>query len=171
MPAAGPSRNQPAPTAQKPVNPILDDDLPRSHAGLGKYVVKCFLYLLGAYTRLRSVYSVIDIVSCITLDSLAIPGKESWTQFPWRTMHTVFGNHGITIHNWPEGVPWPPINVEDLDDVIYRKSEDAEVPKGRIPRTVLQLSKIDLHFLAKAIRDPDYPLHFKVYTDGLITGT
>ena len=67
VPKAGPSRDQPAPIAQTRVNPILDDDFPRSHVGLGKYVVKCFFYLLSAYTQLPYVYSVTDDDPSITL--------------------------------------------------------------------------------------------------------
>ena len=172
VPAAGPSRNQPAPTTQKLDNLILSDDFPRSHSALGKYIVKCFFYLLSAYTKPRRyIDSVTDIDPFITLDSLAIPGKESWTQFPWKTMHSVFGNHSIHVHNWPEGVPFPAIKVQNIEDVIYGKSEDAKAENGQNVRSVVQLPLLDLYLLAKALRDKDYPLHFKVYTDGLATGT
>ena len=83
----------------------------------------------------------------------------------------MFGGHSINIHNWPEGVPFPPINVEDLDDKILGKSQGAEAKTVWNQRTVLQLPSLDLLLLAKALHDPDYPLHFKIYTDGLATGT
>lgn len=85
-------------------------------------------------------------------------------------MHTIFGKASIGVHNWPEGVPFPPINVEDLEERILGRAEDADTVT-RTSRSVTQLSRMNLYFLAKAIRNEEHPLHFRVYTDGLATGT
>ena len=171
VPAAGSSSNQPQPIAQQLVNPIFACEMPSSHVELGQYVTRCFLYLLGAFAQPRYVQPVTDSDSSVILERLGVPGVPRRRNVPWKTMHTVLGKASINVHNWPEGVPFPPINVEDLEEKILGKSEDAGDENVRNTRSLTQLSKIDLFLLAKAIRCEVHPLHFRVYTDGLPTGT
>ena len=104
------------------------------------------------------------------IDTLSIPGVTTWTTLPWKRMHKIFGKHSINIHHWPEGVPFPPINVEDLEGKLRGKSKNAPERKPRTDKSVRGLSRDYLFLLALAIRNEDYPLHFEVYTDGLPTG-
>ena len=171
MPAAGPSSNQPAPIAQQPVNPIWACDMPESHAELGQYVTKCFFYLMGVYAEPRYVQLAADSDTSVILEMLAIPNLTRRRGFPWKTMHIAFGKANVNVHNWPEGVPFPPINVEDVEEKMRGKSGSTKEEKGQGVRCVAQLPKLELYFLAKAIRNEEYPLHFQVYTDGLPTGT
>ena len=85
-------------------------------------------------------------------------------------MHKAFGKHNINVHNWPESVLFPPINVEDLEGKLRGKPKKAPQGKVRTDKSVRGLMRDDLYLLALAIRSKDYPLHFKVYTDGLSTG-
>lgn len=104
------------------------------------------------------------------IDELAIPGVTSWTSFPWRSMHTVFGNNSIKIRNWPEGVSLPPINVEDLEKEILGKPKD--VPKDGVAnvKSIRSLPRTELYLLALALRNKKYPFHFEIHTDGHPTG-
>ena len=104
------------------------------------------------------------------IDTLAIPGATPWTTFPWRRLHTTFGKHNINIHNWPEGVPFPNINVQDLEGRLRGKPKNAPQRKVRTDKSIRALQRDDLYVLALAIRSKVYPLHFKVYTGGLSTG-
>ena len=114
------------------------------------------------------------LILFVMIDTLAVPGAKPWTSFPWRKLHKAFGKYNINVHNWPEGVPFPPINVEDLEGKLRGKlrgkPKNAPEPKVRTDKSVRGLAKDYLFLLALAIRSEDYPLQFKIYTDGLSTG-
>ena len=88
-------------------------------------------------------------------------------------MHLTFGKLGVNIHNWPEGVHFPPINVADIGKKILGKSKNAKNAKKDGERDVKSIRLLpldDLYVLALALRNEEHPLHFRIYTDGLSTG-
>ena len=85
-------------------------------------------------------------------------------------MHLIFGKLSIGIHNWPEGVPFPPINVANIGKKILQKSKNVPKDDARGVKSIRLLPLDDLYFLALALRNEEHPLHFKIYTDGLSTG-
>ena len=71
-------------------------------------------------------------------------------------MSTKFPSLRIQWRHFPESVPLPPVSIQ----TALHGGKDSK--KGK--RNALQsLSQDHVHALYMAIKNPDYPLHFKVY--------
>ena len=93
---------------------------------------------------------------------LELPEPYVWKSIPWKTGGEKFAHFKVQWHNYPEGVPLPPLHV-------WQTAVTKEKPTKKVPRSIQSMKIDDLRFLYWAAMDEDFPLHFKVY-DGEATG-
>lgn len=99
---------------------------------------------------------------------LGTPGA-TWSAFPWKLLGPMFAKKKVTVHNWPEAIPMPPMAVPR--GVTPSKAKTTERMSGlkvkmANAKSIRHLPRDVLDALAGAIIDPNYPLYFKYADDG-----
>lgn len=64
------------------------------------------------------------------------------------------------MHNWPEGVRFPPV----ADHRSFRALKTGKEKTEKVIKSIHNLSRTDLQFIYDAIHDPTHPLRFEIYT-------
>ena len=85
-----------------------------------------------------------------------LPDPYVWKTLPWKTGGERLSQYKVQWRNYPEGVPLPPLYVQTTE---FTKQEAGE----KVPRSIQCMKIDDLRHLYWAVKDTDYPLHFRVY--------
>ncbi len=94
-----------------------------------------------------------------------MPGTK-WLAFPWKLLGPTFAKRKVTVRNWPEGIPMPPMAVPKC--IVSSKPTGQTELGNRVvnAKSIHHLSHEALDTLASAILDPHYPLHFTYKNNG-----
>ena len=157
-----------------PKRPTLDDEEPEDQKGLGTWITE---YLIDQLSKPKS-YTIHMSARLLIVHLSDELGPQTWRSLPWKSLGAKLANAGIFLKNWPEGVPFPPVDarkkrkgkhakveVDDDDD-----DDDDDEPKRKVPKSLQGLSLINLRFIFNALRNEDHPLQFQRYEDGRPSG-
>lgn len=130
-------------------NHILHDDLPADGKKVARLVADYLVTQLSEIHRICH-RAMNHTDASLSVDSLAVPGAPLWKSCPWKKIYTQLPQYGVQGINWPEGLRFP----------LHPDVKDSD---AKLHQSVHTLNALDLHLLVSAVRDPDYPFHFKVY--------